>query len=271
MNVNRDATVGISTSTSRSGYVVGFARTTKEVEEAQRLRYQVFVEELGVNAAQNHPEMDVDEFDAYCQHLIVRDADSGLVVACYRLLTPDCATRRGKLYSDGEFDLGRLASIRASSVEMGRACIHPAHRGGAVLLMLWSAIARFMRSERYEHLIGCASVSLADGGANAVAVSKHVLARYLAPREFRVTPRNPFPVDAVDRAVSNEGASVPPLLKGYIRIGAWVCGDPAWDPDFNSTDFFVLLPMYRLSAQYARHFFGSETPVAPTARVASCV
>ena len=86
MNVNRDATVGGSMSAGRSGYVVGFAHTPKEVEEAQRLRYQVFVEELGVNAAQNHPEMDVDEFDAYCRHLIVRDADSGLVVACYRLL-----------------------------------------------------------------------------------------------------------------------------------------------------------------------------------------
>ena len=132
--------------------------------------------------------------------------------------------------------------------------------------MLWSAIARFMRNEKYDHLIGCASVSLADGGANAVAVSRHVLSRYLAPREYRVTPRNAFPVDAVDRAISNEGASVPPLLKGYIRIGAWVCGDPAWDPDFNSADFFVLLPMYRLSPQYARHFFGNPAPVELTAR-----
>jgi putative hemolysin len=107
-----------------------------------------------------------------------------------------------------------------------------------------------MTEHGYRHLVGCASVGMADGGRNAVALND-ALAAHLAPPEYRVLPRHPLPLDALrDGAVPE----VPPLLRGYLRAGAWICGAPAWDPDFNTADFPVLLAMDRLDGRHARHF-----------------
>jgi putative hemolysin len=245
---------------SADRYSVLIARTSREVEEAQRLRYQVFFEEMGARASDHNAaqQLDEDEFDQDCEHLIVRDNESNMLVGCYRIMRPRTARRRGGFYADREFDLSRLANLRDNTAEVGRACIHPEFRNGATIMLLWSGLANFMRENRYEHVIGCASIPLAEGHANAQAVYEAACATSLAPQEYRVFPRLAYPLDATPRPnglASTDRPNMPALVKGYIRLGAWICGAPAWDIDFNTADLFVLLPMQRMNRAYAKHFF----------------
>lgn len=252
LTTTADATPGFSK------LVLSLATTHEEVREVQRLRYKIFIDAMGLSALANDDGLDADEFDAYCDHLIVRDSKTLKVVGTYRLLGPAGARQLGRLYSESEFDLSRLRHLRGSIVEAGRACIHPDYRSGGVIMMLWAGIAAYMRRERCEYLIGCASISLTDGGHNAAAVYHGLTETQLAPAEYRVTPRVPFPVHERD---GSHAAQVPPLLKGYLRSGAWVCGEPAWDADFHSADLFLLLPLARLEGRYARHYLKDAGPL----------
>ncbi|MGS0740592.1 GNAT family N-acetyltransferase [Glaciimonas sp. GG7] len=234
-----------------SKLTVSLASTQEEIREVQRLRYKVFVEAFSLSALQNADGLDTDEFDAYCDHLIVRDNKTLRVVGTYRVMSPDAARRMGSYYSEKEFDLSRLDQLRSRIAEAGRACIHPDYRSGSVIMLLWAGLAAYMRRERCEYLVGCVSVSLADGGHNAAALYHSFKDEHFAPAEYRVTPHTPFSV--VEREAGHV-PTMPPLLKGYLRSGAWVCGEPAWDPDFHSADFFLLLPLARLDSRYARHY-----------------
>lgn len=237
--------------TAQPRLVLSMASTPDELREVQRLRYKVFIETMGLTSLQRADGLDADEFDAHCDHLIVRESDSLRVVGTYRLLSPAGARKLGRVYSENEFDLGRLNNLRGRMVEAGRACIHPDYRGGSVIMLLWSGLADYMRRQQCDYLVGCASISLADGGHNAVAVFEQLRQKHMAPAEYRVTPHLPFPFQKVAPALS---AQVPPLLKGYMRSGAWICGEPAWDPDFESADLFLLMPLANLDSRYARHY-----------------
>ncbi len=233
---------------------LSLASTKKEVKEVQKLRYKVFIEAMGLTALANSEGLDKDEFDDYCDHLIVRDTKTLKVVGTYRILGPNAARQLGKYYSESEFDLSRLENIRGGLAEAGRACIHPDYRSGAVIMMLWAGLAAYMRRERCSHLIGCASISLADGGHNAAAIYRGFSEEEMSPLEYRVKPHLPFPIENMDEG---HEARIPPLLKGYLRAGAWICGEPAWDPDFHSADLFVMLPIGNLDNRYAKHY-GTE-------------
>jgi len=235
---------------------LSIATTPEEVKEVQRLRYKVFIETMGLTALANADGLDKDEFDDFCDHLIVRDSKTLKVVGTYRILGPNAAREIGRYYSETEFDLSRLHHIRQGIAEAGRACIHPDYRSGAVIMMLWAGIAAYMRRERCTHLIGCASISLSDGGQNAAAIYRGLSEQEFAPLEYRVTPRLAFPFGDVEE-IGTE-ARIPPLLKGYLRAGAWVGGEPAWDPDFHSADLFVMLPLANLDKRYARHYNTTE-------------
>jgi putative hemolysin len=117
--------------------------------------------------------------------------------------------------------------------------------------MLWSGLAEFMRTRNYDSLMGCASIGMADGGHNAANLFQQLAPSYMAPAEYSVFPCHRLPVE---RLANGQPASVPPLIKGYLRAGAWVCGEPAWDPDFNTADLLLLLPMARMNPRYVRHF-----------------
>lgn len=246
--------VAVRASSTRTRYQVALARTDREIEEAQQLRYQVFREEMGADIDGGGREADADAFDADCRHLIVRDRDSLRVVGCYRILTPEAARRRGGYYSDGEFDLSRLDALRPTMAEVGRACIHPAFRNGSVLLLLWSGLAQFLQESGYRYAIGCASIPLSEGHANAVAVYRDVAARALAPAELRVAPRHAYPLRDLHPIESLTGPRIPPLVKGYLKLNAWIGGEPAWDPAFGTADLFVMLSMARMPEHYRRHF-----------------
>lgn len=236
---------------------VGIADSPEVIRAAQELRHRVFAGELGAQLNTHVPGVDQDAFDPFCQHLVVRDDSSGEVVGTYRILTPECAREVG-YYTETEFDLTRLAPLRASLVEIGRSCVHPEHRSGATVTLLWAGLARFMRENGYRYLMGCASVGMADGGHRAAslyaALSTGPQSR-LAPPEYRVFPRCPLPLDALRHDLPVEA---PPLIKGYLRAGAWVCGAPAWDPDFNTADLPILLAMGRVADRYARHFLAED-------------
>lgn len=230
---------------------VGLARTGAEVEEAQRVRYIVFAEEMGAKLPSATEGLDRDRFDKHCEHLLVRDNETSQVVGTYRILPPDQARLAGSYYSETEFDLSNLADLRDRMAEVGRSCVHPDYRDGATITHLWSGLADYIAKHDQEYLIGCASISMADGGHYAASVYNKIHKLHEAPSEYRVTPHRPLPLESLNQ---NLEVIIPPLIKGYLRLGAYIGGAPAWDPDFNCADLFIMLPVARLNARYAKHF-----------------
>ena len=231
---------------------VGIACSEREIHAAQKLRYQVFAGELGARLSARTPGVDQDLYDAFCEHLVVRDENSGAVVGTYRILSPEKAREVGNYYSENEFDLTRLQHLRPRMVEIGRSCVHSDYRTGATITLLWAGLAKYMLENRYEYLVGSASIGMADGGHAAASVFAR-LAEYMSPLEYRVFPRSPLPLAALKHDLA---VGIPPLIKGYLRAGAYICGDPAWDLDFNTADLPILLPMSRINFRYAKHFLG---------------
>lgn len=235
--------------TPASRYHTSLAVDDSEIREAQRLRYAVFAEEMGARLSSVLPGHDIDLYDPFCDHLLVRDLASGEVVGTYRILPPEAARRVGSYYAEQEFDLTRLNFLRPRMAELGRSCVHPAHRSGTVIARLWMGLADYMTRYGYEYMVGCASIGMADGGHIAASVHRQITERHLAPIEWHVIPRTRLPVESLD---DGQTAALPPLIKGYTRLGAMVCGEPAWDPDFNTADLLMLLPMAQLNRSYAR-------------------
>ena len=235
-------------SAPRARYHLSLAIDDEEIREAQRLRHAVFVEELGARLPTVLPGHDIDRYDPYCDHLIVRERDQGEVVGTYRILTPESALRLGTYFSESQYDLARLAKLRPQMAELSRACVHPAHRNGAVISALWTGIAEFMTRYGYEYVLGCASIGMTDGGRFAARVHRQAIHERAAPLDWRCMPHNRLPIEDLDDGLP---AVLPPLVKGYLRAGAFVCGDPAWDLDFNTAGLLMLLPMAQLRHDYA--------------------
>jgi putative hemolysin len=244
---------------SRS-FEVRWARTESEVSEAQRLRYQVFADEMGACLTPMlgaPPLHDVDRFDEHCEHLLVRTRLLGsgdrCAIGTYRVLTPAGALRAGGLYTDDEFDLTPVDALRPLMLELGRSCVDPAFRQGTVVMLLWSHIVSFMQRNRLRWAIGCASVPMRDGGHAAASLWRGLCETHLASPEWRVTPRRPLPVAQLRQDLKVEP---PPLIKGYLRCGARLLGPPAWDPEFGSADLPLLIDLNAMTDRYQRRFVG---------------
>jgi putative hemolysin len=244
--------------TSKPIIEVGWAKHQDEVREAQRLRYEVFANEMGARLPETLAGHDIDLFDDYCEHLLVRDGHSGHVIGTYRVLTPAQAQRVGGTYTDTEFDLTRLRFMRERMVELGRSCVHAEHRHGGVILALWGALFEFMARNQLNTMIGCASIPMLHNGivsGHAAASMWHQLSKTnLASIEFHVRPRLPLPIENLDTNLSVEP---PALIKGYLRLGAKILGAPAWDPDFNTADLPMLLQVKDLPLRYRKYFTGA--------------
>ena len=234
---------------------VSWARHQDEVREAQRLRYQVFAVEMGARLVCKIPGHDMDLFDDYCEHLLVRDEATQEVIGTYRALTPTQAKRAGSTYSDLEFDLTRLRSLRSRMVELGRSCVHAEHRQGAVIMALWGALAQFMSRNQLDTMIGCASIPMQHNGTPsghaATSIWRQLRETHLAAIDWHVTPRLALPVDQLDDSLM---VAPPALIRGYLRLGAKVLGAPAWDPDFNSADLPMMMRISDLPLRYRKHF-----------------
>lgn len=230
---------------------IALAQNQEEVREAQRLRFQVFSEEMGAHLSSPEAGIDQDLFDPYCEHLLVRDHVTGAVVGTYRLLIPKMAQRAGAYYAETEFDLTRLSHLQESMVEVGRSCVHPDYRNGATVGLLWSGVIQYAQQMGYKYLIGCASIGMQDGGHSAASIYRRLSQEHLSPREWRVFPRYRLPLESLNSTLN---AALPPLIKGYMKLGCFICGEPAWDADFNTADLFLLLPLSLMNKRYARYY-----------------
>jgi putative hemolysin len=254
------------------------ATTKKDVRRAQKLRYRAFFEEGGAtpDPTARIIRRDVCRFDSVSDHLIVVDKTlrhrdgSPRLVGVYRLLRQDVAERNFGFYSALEFDVETLIARRPTTrfLEVGRACIASTHRGRHVLELLWRGLWAYARHHNADAMIGCASLPGADAAAHAGAI--RALAGHGGDPSWRIAPR-------ADRAGAlGEGARqppadpralmrvLPPLVKGYWRLGATFSPLPAVDPAFNTTDIFVVMPLSDVEERYLQHF-GVEPAPAPFA------
>jgi len=239
--------------------IVEVTREVESVLAAQRLRYEVFAEEMGARLPSAAGRLDVDRHDPHCAHVLVREGRGGRVVACARLLDAGDAMAAGGFYSQQEFELTRALTLPGRLMEVGRACVARDRRDGATLSALWTGLAREAVARGISHLIGCASVPF-DPETEALAPLAESLRAYWTPDSLRVHPRRPVPRDPHHPSRS---AVLPPLLAAYLRIGARVGGEPSWDPEFGTADFFVIVSVEKMAARYARRFIGrAEEPCA---------
>lgn len=236
---------------SHSRFHLHLAKTTEEIHEAQRLRYKVFGEELGAHLNKENPGRDTDLFDTHCDHLLVRTHDAGEVIGTCRLISPEAAKSAGSYYAEGEFSFSQLQHLRADIIEIGRFCIHPDYRSGRVMAILWAGLGQYIAQRNYLYLIGSASISMCDGGHNAANIYQQLREKHIMPKEYQTTPLHPLPYQ---KLASGKPTVIPPLIKGYLHAGGRICGEPAWDTDFNVADLLFMLPMTRLNQRYGRTF-----------------
>ncbi|MEU6831749.1 GNAT family N-acyltransferase [Nocardia beijingensis] len=224
---------------------------------AQRLRYNVFANEPGFRIPDDGTGLDADRFDEHCDHMLVRDDASGEFVGCYRMLPPDKVAAAGGYYTATEFDLTQLDPEGMRIVEMGRACVVPDHRNGSVLTLMWAGILHYIQLTGYEWVMGCVSVPMRDTpadppGVNVRGVRDMLLGRHASDPERRVHPYNPVIVDGktLDELTPPSRPKLPPLVRGYLRLGAEICGEPAHDPAFAVADFVALLGLNTINTRY---------------------
>jgi L-ornithine Nalpha-acyltransferase len=238
---------------------VKLASNLTELDAAMRLRFEVFNLELQEGLASSYGRgYDTDAYDAYCDHLIVKDTTSGEVVGTYRLLRGSQAERHIGFYSENEFDLSNLKRLRGEALELGRSCIASTHRSFATLNLLWSAITKYAIDRNLRRLFGCASLHVSEP-SEVQPVYSYLRANHFAPEKYRV-----YPVESCRMTISEdseEGASsraalrkLSPILKGYLRAGAMICGAPAYDAEFGTADVLAILEMEKMAGRYKQHY-----------------
>ena len=250
-----------STGVLSTSLSVQWASTQDDMRAAQRLRYTVFATEMGAALSGLLPGHDMDLFDDFCEHLLVRDSRTNEVVGTYRVLTPAQAKRVGSTYTDTEFDLTRLRDIRGRMVEFGRSCVHPQYRQGPVIMALWRALTGFMQRNQLDIMIGCVTMpmpmrmhcphSVVHGGHGAASMWGQLHTSCMASIRYHVRPRLALPFERLDASLKVEP---PALVKAYLRLGAKVMGAPAWDPDFNAADLPMIMFLDDMPARYRKHF-----------------
>ena len=252
--------------TENESYLLKFAENRDEIFAAQKLRYRVFncEQNRGLDSA-NDAQFDSDEFDDGAAHLIVFEKASGQPIGTYRAIGQPGLDPE-KMYSAREYFVNGIEPYLPRIIEVGRSCVDKDYRNGAVVAFLWMGMAAITLRSGCRYLCGC--VSLEDGDpAVAWAVYEHLRGKglYFPGIDFKPREKFTFPhpsraeIDAVlnDRARLRE--AMPPLLKGYITIGAKLLGEPAFDYEFGSIDLPVMVDMWRLPDRYHRHFFPNIT------------
>lgn len=227
------------------------ADTEALITEAQTLRYRVFAQEMGAKLKSGSEGLDYDEVDKYCDHLVVYDNVNAKIVGYTRLLNQDQANRLGQFYSQSEFMLDQVLALPGRFLEVGRTCVDPDYRGGAVLTTLWSGLVQYALQGQFDYLLGCASITPGPSGFSIDAVYRNIDAKNIAASQLNVMPLIPVPSHL---RCQRDESGIPPLLKAYLRFGALVCGEPYWDEDFNCMDLFILLPLEQLQERYSKHY-----------------
>jgi len=250
-------------------YRLRLAQTVEDRDAACRLRFKVFNLELGEGLESSYQTgLDTDQFDPYCEHLLVEDKQTGRVVGTYRMQSGVTASRNMGYYSEQEFEFAPYEPLRADILELGRASIDRDHRTPEVLTLLWRGIAQYASNMGLRYLIGCSSLTSKDPveGWQVYRQLEHYrvspefetvpTASYACPSEQEGAPAQPSPnqQDSSKRTSAVTQASVPKLLKTYMAIGARVCCPPAWDREFGTIDFLTLLDLKLLSPSARNRF-----------------
>lgn len=249
----------------RSGPLqVRLAETAADIDAVQALRYRIFYESLG---ARPLPEMllqrrDFDRFDNDCDHLLVLDRGNGRssnrVVGTYRLLRRDAARRLGGFYSADEYDIAPLVAHEGEILELGRSCVDAAYRQRPAMQLLWNGIAAYVFHHDITLMFGCASLPGTDPDALATPLSYlhyyHLAPSALRPRALneRYVDMRRLSISAIDRGLALAG--LPPLIKGYLRLGGFVGDGAVIDEQFNTTDICILVKTNLVTAKYSRHY-----------------
>jgi putative hemolysin len=189
--------------------------------------------------------------DEHWQHLVVREMDIDRIAGSCRLLAPRDALRAGGYQADRDFDTALLIVLRNRMVEVDRLYVHPHYRFENIVTRLWSALARYLIENRHDYLLATAPVSLLDGGHVAASAFRNACARYLSPDDYRVFPRRRLPLENLS---DTRAIPLPALLKGYLEMGGWLCGEPAHDVESGSANFPILVPLARMQGRDARRF-----------------
>ncbi|WP_170432662.1 GNAT family N-acetyltransferase [Ruegeria arenilitoris] len=244
-------------------FTVKLAETDEELRAAQRLRYDVFVRELGGGGEMvDHAEgLERDQFDPYFDHMLAYDDVTGEVVGVYRLLPGDRVAEVGRFYSEDEYDLTVLKNSGRKLLELGRSCLHPDYRGGTAMYHLWNGLAKYVSEREIEVLFGVASFHGTDVKylAQPLSMLHH---NHLAPPELRVRAQpdayqnmNLVPKDALDRRSAM--LQVPALIKAYLRLGGFVGEGAFIDHAFNTTDVCLILDTTRMNERQRRIYGGA--------------
>lgn len=235
-------------------HVVRLAQSVSDVNAAQALRFEVFNLELAEGLDESfHTARDADPFDAVCDHLLVEHRPGGQVVGTYRLQTGRMAAAHRGYYSEQEFDFRPFEKAREQMIELGRACVHRAHRNLVVLGMLWRGIADYARQRGGRFLCGCSSLSTQDAAVSASAYAA-LWRRHLAPPEFRTQPLASHECSL--HHLAEEPPHIPKLLRAYLSLGAKICGPPALDRKFKTIDFLTWLDLETLPPVVRARFMG---------------
>lgn len=260
----------------RSGELdVRIARSEAEIAAAQALRYRIFYEEMGAcpTLAMQAARRDIDDYDQFCDHLLVIDHGNDgrpQVVGTYRMLRQSVAEAHRGFYSASEYDLGPLleasrSTERAGSqlLELGRSCVAPDYRTPTTISLLWRGIATYLAAHGISHMFGCASLHGTDPAAHAAELS-YLFHNHLAPAPLRARALDHTPMDLLAPGSYDSRAAqraLPPLIKGYLRVGAMV-GDGAFvDTQFNTVDIFVVMPVGGITRRYLDRFASANDAV----------
>jgi L-ornithine Nalpha-acyltransferase len=240
---------------------VRLASDNDDVEAAQELRYRVFYEEMGAKPSSETADLrlDRDAFDAAAEHLLVIDHSlGGAVVGTYRLMRGRFSKHGGGYYTSGEYDISKLTEFQGEILELGRSCVDPRYRTRATMSLLWQGIAAYVFEHDIQLMFGCASLPGCDPSAHAEALSYlhhfHRAPRALRPHALaaRYIDMNMALAHKIDR--KHALTHLPPLIKGYLRLGGWVGEGAVIDPQFNTTDICIVLKMESLASKYFRHY-----------------
>lgn len=241
---------------------VRIAERPDEIDAALRLRYRVFAEEANIAQMRNADGIERDEFDDYCDHLILCDDECGRIVGVYRLL-PGNRVRNGRIYTSTEFDLAGFAAHVPHALEIGRSCIDAGYRDSGALLRLWSGMLAYFGRGDFQYLMGCASVYKPQPGA-VDALHSYFRDRCYGIAQYGIRPQPQLRVDTLNYipgvSADKAFALLPCLMKGYLRLGAEVVSEPVYDPLFQTYDFCMILHRRAVTPRYRRHFLSAVHP-----------
>lgn len=243
---------------------VRLAENARDVRAVQRLRWDIFYGMMGATPPSDAGAgegLDIDAYDPFCDHLLVEDQSDGqpTVVGTYRLLRQSVAERHGGFYSAGEYDLGpMIASAGGELLELGRSCVAPAYRDAETIQLLWRGIAQYLTDHKIAHMFGCASFHGTDPERHATTLA-YLYHNHLAPAELRAralperfVEMARLPLGGYDSRLA--ARQLPPLIKGYLRVGALVGDGAVIDDQFNTVDVFMVMPVESISARYLGRF-----------------